>query len=154
MSFLSLFGLCFTIWEVEARKVVAKKDVLVASGLDEVASVSPSPRDIPDLQPEFTWSGLASQLGVWKVKKSRCCWLESRYQEPKVSVKATDRRWGWGRQETRNTRCRSKPNYFCNQSSYRVPNCSKDGILKVAGSCKVISFILNSHPWTIYMYAG
>lgn len=65
--------------------MVEEKDVLVASDLDEVASVSPSARDIPDLQPEITWLGLGSQLGVWKVRKSRCCWLESRYWEPKVS---------------------------------------------------------------------
>lgn len=76
VSFFSLFGLCFTIWEAEAGKVV-EKEVLVASGLDEVVSVSPSPRDIPDLQPEFPWLGLATRLGVWEVKKRPCCWLES-----------------------------------------------------------------------------
>lgn len=67
------------------------------------------------------------------------------------SAKAAD---GAEADGTRNTRCRSKPNYFCNQSSYQSPNCSKDRILKVAGPCKVISFIPNSHPYTIYMYAA
>ena len=50
---------------------------------------------------------------------------------------------GCRRQEARNTRCRSEPNYFRNQS-HQGSNCSKNKILKMAGCYKVSHLFLTT----------